>query len=183
MSMSEVTFFSESDMMRLKDGTKIISSEYPVWYNEQIIEEIREDLRRDEFNLESGLIPKEQLTGVRDRIRKHREKLEDIESSRPKLSADMEGKVDKARKILAKNIQDRLFTRSQMQKGLADTHMEVRRSTTPDIPVDETIADLAKGCNVQVYNGKITREGAAKIWKITSKYFGEISNVEALRRD
>jgi len=181
--MAEVSFFSEADMTQLKDGRKIISSEYPVWYNEQMVDDLKEDLRRDEFNMENDLVPKDQIPSVKERIRRYSKKLSDIESSRPKLSGEMETKLDKTRKTLAKNIQERMFTRSQMVKGLADSHMEVRRATTYDIPVDDTIAELAKASNVNIIDGKINREGAAKIWKISSKYFNEISNTESLRRD
>jgi hypothetical protein len=41
--MEGISFFSESDMTRKADGTKIIASEYPAWYNDQIFDEIKED--------------------------------------------------------------------------------------------------------------------------------------------
>jgi hypothetical protein len=111
-----------------------------------------------------------------------KKRVADIENSRPTLSGADESNLDKTRKALAKAIQERMFSRSEMQKGLADGHMEVRRSQSADIPVDDTIAMYARASNVPIIDGKINRDGAAKIWKIAQKYFGDISNTELLRK-
>jgi hypothetical protein len=181
--MSEIQFFSEADMTRNKDGKLVITSEYPAWYNDQFLDNIREEIRVDEYNLESGIIPKSQLMQAKERIKQNKDKLSKIEASIPKLDGVTESKLDKARKTLAKNIQDRMFTRSQMAKGISDAHMEVKRMNSYDIPVDDSIAELAQASNVRIVDGKINREGATKIWKLSNRYFNEISNVEMLRRD
>ncbi len=181
--MSEIQFFSEADMARDKEGNLKVVSEYPAWYNETFLENLKEEIRIDEYNLDKGIVPKEHIAAVKERIKTKTAKLKSIESSIPKLSDNDANRLEKVRKTLGKHIQDRMFTRSQMQRGLADAHMEVKRMKTYDIPVDENIAELAKASNVRIIDGKINREGAEKIWKLASRYFNEISNVEVLRRD
>jgi hypothetical protein len=166
--MEGISFFSESDMTRKADGTKIIASEYPAWYNDQIFDEIKEELKIEEHKLESGIVQKEQVGITRERISRLKKRVADIENSRPTLSGADESNLDKTRKAL--------------EKGLADGHMEVRRSQSADIPVDDTIAMYARASNVPIIDGKINRDGAAKIWKIAQKYFGDISNTELLRK-
>ena len=100
-----------------------------------------------------------------------------------KLKGKQKDRVAKVYDELGRAIGDKLFTRSDMMKGLADAHEEVKRMTEPSIPVTGDAMSLAKACNVKTVKGKVTREGAAKIWKILGKALGDRTNTEHLRRD
>lgn len=177
-----VQFFSEADMAT-KDGLKKIVSEYPAWYYTTMLDDLREDVRREEFTLESGVVPAERVPQIRDKVKRLKLKLEEIEKSVPKLSEVEEGKLLKVRKELGKEITSRMFTRSQMQKGLADSHTEARRMVERSISITPEVAEVAKSCNINPIDGKISRTEAEKMWKITGRYFGDVSNSESLRRD
>lgn len=176
--MADISFFSETDMNKGK-----ISSEYPAHYFNTVLDDLREDIRREEWNLEQNIVPKDQLPIIRDRIKRLKAKLDKIEESRPKFSDIDANKLNKTMKELGKEISPKMFTRAQMQKGLADSHMEAKRMTEPSITVTPEIAEVARMCNVPISGGKISRKGAEKCWKIIAKHFGEPSNTEYLRRD
>ena len=183
--MSESTgpvFFSETDMTT-QAGIKRVASEYPAWYYTTMLDDLREDVRREEFALESDVVPAERRPQIRDKVKRLKQKLEEIEKSVPKMTEVEEGKLLKVRKDLGKEISALMFTRSQMQKGLADSHTEARRMVEQSIAITPEVAEVAKSCNVSPRNGKISRTEAEKIWKITGRYFNEISNSESLRRD
>lgn len=177
--MSDVTFFSETDM----NSKGKISSEYPAWYFNTVIDDLKEDIRREEWNLEQNIVPKDQLPVIRDRIKRLKAKLDSVEESRPKFSDIDKNRLTKTMKELGKEITSKMFTRSQMQKGLADSHMEAKRMTEPSIAVTQEIAEVAKMCNVTIVDGKLSRKGAEKCWKMLANYHGEPSNTEYLRRD
>jgi len=74
----DITFFSESDMYIDKQGKKQISSEYPSWYNRQALEELEEDIRRDEYALKMGYVKEAQVPVVRDRLKGFKKNLSEI---------------------------------------------------------------------------------------------------------
>lgn len=182
--MSEaISFFSESDMFIGKDGAKRVSSEYPLWYSRQMIDELREDITMAEFAIKSGRIKDTQLANARDRLNKLREKMEEVEKSQPRLDGKELDKVAKVRKTLSKEISAKMYSRSDMKKGLADAHDEVRRMTEYSIPITSEMQEVASACNVKPVDGRINRTQAEKIWKITGRFLDESSNTESLRRD
>jgi superfamily II RNA helicase len=179
----EATFFSESDMATDRNGAKHISSEYPMWYNRQMLEELKEDITMAEFELKSGRIKDDKLPQARARLKSLQNKMEEVEKSMPKLQDKDVDKLAKVRKELGKEIASRMYSRSDMKKGLADAHEEVRRMETPSISLSPEMHELAAACNVKPTDGKVSRTQAEKIWKITSRYLDESSNTESLRRD
>lgn len=84
---------------------------------------------------------------------------------------------------LIKKIYNDAQARREMKKGLADSHEEARRMTTPNIKLSPELIEVAEACNVKHTDGKISRTEAEKIWKITSRYLDEPSNTEYLRKD
>lgn len=178
----DITVFSEADLVKVEGG-KIIGSEYPVWYHETMIDELRENIRMDELALKRGTMPEERRHETKQRLDRNRERLDKIVEAVPELDDKQKDYLSKIRKDLGNEIQRMMYSRSQMQKGLADAHGEARRMTEPSIKANGTIYDMAKACNVTVTDGKISRNGAEKIWKICSKRLGEISNTEYLRKD
>ena len=179
--MSEdVRFFSEVDYVTTKDGKKVQSSEFPAWYFDNMIDEMQESLLKDEQAIKAGRLSGEQLASARDRVERYRDRLSKIEESRPALDKD---KVSKNWKELGKNISSMMYSRSQMQKGIAPAEGEAKRMVQPCVPVTPEIQEYAKACNVPVVDGKVSRNGAEKIWKLCGRYLGEITNSEVLRKD
>jgi archaellum component FlaC len=183
IKMSEISFFSESDMKVKSDGTKVVSSEMPLWYNRQMMEELREDISMCEFDIKSGRIAESQLGQTRERLTKLKNRYEEVEKSMPKLDDKFKDKLGKVHKELGARISDAMFSRSDMKKGLADVHEEARRMDTPIIKLGSDMNEIARACNVTPVDGMVSRNQAEKIWKISSRYLGENSNTESLRRD
>lgn len=182
--MSEdLTFFSEADMTVTKDGKKKVASEYPAWYNRHLIDELSEDIGSTEMNLKEGRVSESQVYATREKLTRLKSKLEDIERSVPQLDGKNIDKLAKVRKELGKEIASKMYSRSDMQKGLADSHDEARRMTVPSISLSPEAHEIAKACNVQAKDGKVSRTEAEKIWKIAGRFLGEGSNTEQLRRD
>ena len=108
---------------------------------------------------------------------------EAMEKAMPKMDDKTKDKLFKVHKELGAKIADAMFTRSDMKKGLADAHEEARRMDTPVIKIGSDMSDIARACNVNPIDGMVSRNQAEKIWKISSRFLGENSNIESLRRD
>lgn len=172
--MDEIKFFGEVD--RTEKGK--IKSEYPAWYFEPHIEDMKEEVERWEREETLGFAPHDPERKAIIKMRK--ERYEAITKSKPGISDAQKDQLAKEYKKLSKQIRDSMPTRSEMKQGTVSAHEEARRMSEPIINID---ADLAKSCGVEVIGGKVSRDGASKIWKITGKYLGEATNVETLRRD
>jgi hypothetical protein len=144
-----------------------------------MIEEIQEELTMTEHAIKSGRLSGDQMATARDRVERYRDKLEKIEASRPQLDKD---KVAKVWKDLGKGISNQMYTRDQMQKGIAPAEGEAKRMSQPCVAITPDIEPYAKAANVPVVDGKVSRNGAEKIWKICGRYLGELTNSESLRR-
>ncbi len=175
---SSISFFGKIDHTR--DGR--ISSEMPAWAHDKHVEDLKESIAHKEREISLGIIPPTELYQMQTTLRAEKTRLEEIESSRPKLSSVQENAVLKSYKDLKDKISDSLYTRSEEQAGLADPREEAKRMTMPCIAVDP---ELARACGVShiTSDAKVSRNDAAKIFKIVSRYFGEPSNVEYLRKD
>lgn len=178
-----VKFYGKIDIN--KHGN--ISSALPAWSMQTKIEELTESVESAERQIERGEVPYDKMGEVKEKIRKGKEKLEMILSSKPALSEEQENKLWKIYKSLGKDIQDSLFTRSEMKLGLASPHEELKRMKEPIIRISPEIAEICKENNVKVSSKSnthyVSRDGASLMWKVIGKYFGEASNVETLRKD
>jgi predicted nuclease with TOPRIM domain len=154
-----------------------------LFYNRNHVDELREDIQRDEYAIKMGYIKESQLPQVRDRLRTMQNKLDEIENSIPKLSSKKKDELKHTLDYLGEEIKNKMFTRTDMMKGIADSHEEAKRMVTPSITVTPEVMQFAKACNVQVTDGKISRDGASKIWKIGRRVLDENSDAEELRRD
>jgi len=183
--MSDIKFFGEVDLHPTK---KFISSEYPAWYFDRPLANLEEDIRKLEKTLERKDVPADKLIAIRERLTSLKDRYVGIMEFVPRLSGDEVDKLAKTRKEMAKIIQSGLYPRSQMQKGTVDAHKEVERMISPKIAVRPEFAELIQACNVKITDGKITRDGLIKAWKMTGKLLNrhggdEETNVEVLRKD
>jgi len=183
--MSEIKFFGEVDL-NPKKGT--ISSEYPAWYFDRPLDELYEEVGKMERAIARGNIPADKLVETREKLAQVKERYEKIMASIPQVSDVERDKLAKIRREMGKSISEGLFTRTQMMKGLVDAHREAERMTKPMIEVKPEMHSLLQACNVKIVNGKVTRDGMSKAWKMIGKLLNrhggdEETNIEMLRKD
>jgi hypothetical protein len=183
--MSEIRFFGEVD---LHPQTKKISSQYPAWYAERPMEELKERIDGMERALDRDEVPRDRLAEYKDDLRKQKERYDAIRLSVPKLSGTDKDRIAKIRSEMGEEIKSGYFTRDSMVKGTADAHKEAERMVKPMIDVKPEYGDILKACNVKITDGKVTRDGMVKAWKIVGKLLNrhggdEDTNPEVLRRD
>ena len=179
-----IQFFGACDRKgKLKTGS--IRSEYPVWYHPQRIRELEEEIDSYDRKVASGAIDKTpNYAEYKAEIDRKRVLLNEISADIPDLKGKELDRVAKAYETLGEQIKELMPTRTNMTKGLANAHEELRKDTTPCVNVDGFV-DLARECGVAIEaHGKtITRKQAMKAWKIMGRALGSNSNVEYLRRD
>ena len=171
------------DVDKTREGKP--KSEYPSWYFTQQKDELEEGIAQKERAIRDDLVPHgEELSKMKNKLLHEKNRMEEIKVSEPKPTDAEFVLLKNLRKDLGAMIKDAMFTRSQMEKGLADAHDEAKRMSEPCIAIKEDQIAFAKGCDVVVsHNGKVSRSGAEKMWKIASRLLGEPSNTETLRKD
>jgi chromosome segregation ATPase len=160
-----------------------VKSAYPSWYFDPLKDELQNEVDRLEGQISQDRIPRSELQLAKERLKQKRDKLLNLDNAALELRGKQKDKVSDIRAELGEKIKDAMFTRDDMKKGLADAREEMRRMTEPCIELRGEALRLAQACNVKNVKGKVTRDGAAKVWKIISKALGERSNIESLRRD
>ncbi len=160
-----------------------VKSTYPSWYFDHLKDEVKNDIDRMETQLKYDRIPKTEVGITQERLAQKKLKLRELDASALELRGKMKDRVATVYKDLGEKIRDTLFSRDEMRKGLADAHEEMKRMTEPCIQVTGDAANFLRACNVKVVKGRVSRDGAAKGWKIAGKALEEHSNIERLRRD
>ena len=183
--VGDIKFFGRPDMVLDKEsGEWKVSSSYPAWYFERHIGMLREDYDRCERALqwaEQAEVPN--LKASMERIKK---RIKEIEESRPILNDRLRNLCGKLYQKCRAAIQESLFSRSDMLKGLADPHEELRRQKEPIFSGFNDRGEegaLFKLMNISHVSGKFSRDQLGKAYKILGKLIGEDINVERLRRD
>lgn len=182
----DCTFFGKADRSPRIDAngnfSNKIGSSYPCYMYTAQIEKLKESIEEKEHSLSMGTVHPIEIEPTKRRLAQEKVKLESIETSKPKITPELYNKICDEEARLGSEISSALFTEYDMQKGLADPHLEANRMRLPCITVDK---DLARRCNVDVDKGKSTRSQAERMWKILRwlKTDGDaITNVELLRK-
>jgi len=183
--MSDIKFFGEVDLHPKKGN---VTSQYPAWYFERPLDELSEEIGKMERALDRGGIPPDKAPEMREKLAKYKERYDKIMTSVPVLSDVEKDKLAKTRRDMGKLVQEGMFSRSKMMAGTADAHKEAERMIKPTIEVKPEMRSLLESCNVKIVNGKVTRDGMAKAWKIIGKLLNrhggdEETNIEILRKD
>lgn len=185
--MPEIQFFGEADKSYGERGAQKIASTYPGWYFDVHKENLKEDIAYNERLLEMDLVPKTEVNVTREKLSQKKKRLKEIEASRPKLSGPTKDRYMKLKDDLGSKIQESMFSRDEMKKGLADAHEEARRMSEPCIKLDSNDAELLRGMNIKMTpdgtSFKASRNQVTKAWKMLRKLSDESPNVESLRRD
>jgi len=173
-------FFGKID----RDYKDRITSEFPAWYFETHVENMKEERATLIRRLERGEVPPDNVPYAKQDAAAIKERIDEIEKSRPEIRDNEKAELQKLHKELSNKISESMFTRSEMMRGTASAHDEARRMVSPTIALSPPLRGLAKSCNVNLDKGvKISRNDATKMWKILGKLIGEGTNVEGLRRD
>lgn len=161
-----------------------IASEYPCWYFTPMIESLKEDILRDEINIDRGRVPKESEPEYRETLAQKKLKLQKIEEAFPQLNDMDRGRVGKMYEDLGKKISTLVPSRSEEQFGTADAHKMVEKMTRPCVKLESLDAiKFAKACNVKVTeDGMVTLNGAEKTWKLAGRLLDADSDTAVLRR-
>lgn len=183
----DCTFFGKTDRKPKVDAngnfSNKIGSSYPCYMHTAQIEKLRESIEEKEHSLSMGTVHPIEVEPTKRRLAQEKAKLESIETSKPKITPELYNKICAEEARLGSEITSALFTEYDMQKGLADPHLEASRMRLPCVTVDK---DLARRCNIDVDSkGKSTRSQAERMWKILRwlKTDGDATiNVEVLRK-
>lgn len=175
-----IQFYGKAD--RNRDG--VVKSEYPGWYLDHThIDELKDSINRNQTLLDSGLCPPQRIGIIKATLDKEKNNLDSILASKPELSSAEKDKLAKVRKTLGELIKATMFSHSDMMKGIVDDHEEARRMVEFIIDVSgDVIYETVKAAEVPMFDGKVTREGATKVWKLIGKLLGEPTNAETLRK-
>lgn len=175
----DVVFFGKIDRKGQRaDGE--IGSSYASWYSDQQIEALQEQVSSTERQLELGLVPKNSEHEARELLRLRKQKLEDIEASRPRLNAAQLAWVKSVSGDLECKIQESEFSYDAMNFGEASPFDEMKRMTRGCIKIDPMLAKKF-GCKVSE-NGTVSRNEAKRVLKHINKLVGKPTNMEYLRR-
>jgi hypothetical protein len=165
------------------DSKGKIKSTYPSWYFEHLKDDLQNEVDRLENQIRLDQIPRSELPIAKERLKQKQDKLMNLDNAALELRGKQKDRVNSAYGELGAKISESMFSRDDMRKGLADARQEMQRMTEPCIEVRGDIKHMAEACNVKVGKGKVSRDGAAKVWKILGKALGERTNVEHLRKD
>lgn len=178
MGLENISFFGEVD----KKNGKITSS-YPAYYFDRLLETMQEDIERKEREVARGIISDEKKSKLREEISKMKTRYEEIMNSKPSRRGVDIDQLAKARKELGKVISDSMFTESNERKRLIDPHEEYRRQKTQCIPVRGDVYELCRAANCKISpDGKVSRDDAIRAWKFAGKDLGEITNASILKK-
>ena len=179
----EYFFFGEIDRKGGRpDGD--ISSERPAWMMKRHVEELETEMTSIRGQIDRGEVRPEDRADRENKLRLLERKIE--LAKRPEYTGEQKDEMFKERKLLAENIKDKMPTRSEMDLGTADAHLEADRMSLPCVDIgNETIA---RRCGVtNIVNGRVSRNDAHKIWSILGAALdtdgNETTNPEDLRRD
>lgn len=179
--LDEINFFGSMDRKgKTKDGA--ITSEYPAFYFNVQLDDLKEETERQERQIELGLVPPSELPYVKAEVARNKDRMNEIEQSYPKLSDKEKDAVYATYKDLGEKISDSMFTRTDMKKGLVDAHEEARRMSEPIIPIKGQ-EKFFHNMGITAKQGKVSRNDAAKAYKIMGRFLGENTVIERLRKD
>lgn len=185
--MSDVKFFGRPDMYLDKEtGEWKVSSSYPAWYFDRHIGMLKEDYDMSERAISSPGTEEVSIPEHKAKMERIKKRIKEIEESRPILNDRLKSICFNTYKKCKAAISDSLFSRSEMQKGLADAHEELRRQKEPIFSGFNDRGEeglLFKLMNIQHVAGKYSRDQLVKAYKIIGRLLGEDTNIERLRKD
>jgi hypothetical protein len=176
----EIQFFGKCDRNSLGE----VKSEFPFWMMPQHIDELKYSIENDERALSAGYTQPENRPSIEQRLRENKSKLKILEADMPVPDAGQIDLISRVIKIFEKDLRAAFHKEDDMKSGKADAHEEARRMSEfiIDLRNDTMLTKLAQEANVRIENGKLTRDGAVKVWKISKAFIGEPCRADVLYR-
>lgn len=175
-----LVFFGAVDR-RGRTANGDIASALPAWYFDEAIDELRESVASTERSLERGTVPADSIPTARARLTQQKQRLQEIEGTRPKPNHKQLIWLRQKQKELESEIGGSMFTRDQMRTGDASPHEEMRRAKNPvTCKIDH---ELARLIGLKPKNGRVSRDDAIRALKPVNKLLGDPTDVEYLRVD
>lgn len=182
MSLEKIEFFGVADRKGKRANGKV-TSEYPAWYFDQHIAALQREIDYNENVIKNHYVPENVIPETRAELAMLKNRMQQIRESKPRLTGKDTDSLNRLYDSLAIQIGDSMYSRTEMKKGLANVHEEVRRMTAPIINADPEFAPVFDNLGVKPVNGKLSRNQAAKIVKICGKLLDKPTNVEYFRKD
>ena len=171
-----IQFFGKVD--KNKDGD--ISSEMPAWFFDVQLDRLTESVSKKQRQLDRGEVPPEHAFTMKNEIAGLKEKITNIQMSKPTLKGGQKDMVYKEYQNLEQQIADSMPTRREDRQGFVNPRDELKRMKSPHIAITPK---MAEACGVNPVKGKISGDQAAKCYKMMGKVLGENTNVERVRRE
>ena len=171
-----IEFFGNVD----KNSKGEIASDLPAWYFDFHLSELEESVSKKKRQIERGQILPESVFNVQNEIKSKEVRIKEIQASKPKLVGGQKDKVSKAYFSLKNEIANSMPTKLENMEGYTNPREELKRMKDFHIKVDP---EIAKACNVKMERGKVTGDGADRIFKMSGRLLGENENIEKIRRE
>lgn len=176
----DFTVFTDVDLS--PDKTKIAST-YPLWMHNGVLQEVDSMIRFMRTAIENNYVAPAYLPQYREQLAYYEAKREQLLAGEPKFDGKARDFISKVLSSLGEKISNAMFTRTEVEKGLADAHEEARRMSEPVISLNSDELRWAKICNVKVVGTKVSRTSAELMWKIGRRILGESTNTKILQKD
>jgi hypothetical protein len=174
----EIIWFTEVDY----NNKGKVSSDFPCYYYDKSIKELKEAIRVLEQQLDDGV-----FTGIKKReaarnLSMKKDRYDKIINGTPKLEGKTKDKVVNSLKGLEESITESMFSYDSHWKQTADPHVVADRLSNPCIEIkDEVVASFARQRGMRMEGKKISQNDANIICKVMSKLLGKPTDVERLR--
>lgn len=182
---SQICYFTMADMRRDHEtGEMRIVNTYPLYYSNTQRDDIAEERRMIEKAIEGGLYDPVEMPEVKKRLKTLRDKEEMFAHIEPRHLEAKKDSISKLNRRIETILRDSMFSRREMEKGLADPHEEARRMSEPVISLPREIQGLAVANGIAVSSsGKINRNDLVRVWQMGQKVLGEYTDVEYIRKE
>lgn len=179
--IEDMEFFGEPDIVNGKIG-----SEMPAWYFEPNIRRVSDKVNELERSLADDNIHDKSRPAKRIELKKHKDRLQKIEASRPKVDDRKLDALSKIRKSLRSKIAETMPSQSQMMRGTANANEEMQRAMQPCIAIEGDEVLFAKKCGMRIHEKRgealVSRNDATRLWKLAGRLLDEDTNIESIRK-
>lgn len=183
---TNIQFFGEIDRKR-NEKTGDILHTFPAWYATNKLDELSDeisDLKTRIRTAEEGGFMYDKVPMMKRELNAKEDQFSRIAASKPNLSGKEKDAVAKMYQELGERIRGSMPTRTDMERGTTSAHEEAKRMKLPCIDVPHGTAMLMQKMGINASRGgKISRDDAARAWKICGRLLDAHTNTEVLRRD
>lgn len=181
-SLKGKTFFGEIDRVGEKEDGQVRAT-LPAWYFKRQIEELDEQIAKNERQIKMGLVGANTMAALNREIKMARNKKSQIIKSKITLTDQQKDRLWKFYKWASIAIREKMPSRTDMMKGLVDPHIELKKQKTPCITVNEWYDICASMEQRPGKDQKISLDQLVICWKIAGSYLDQVTNTEHLRSD